>query len=65
MIVNGERVILTGKAEYIFVDIFNVIDFDLTVSKGRSIVTRVNGTDAAYMQKLNNGDVIEIYWEEN
>ena len=65
VIVNGERVILTGKAEYIFVDIFNVIDFDLTVSKGRSIVTRVNGTDAAYMQKLNNGDVIEIYWEEN
>ncbi len=65
VIVNGERVILTGKAEYIFVDIFNVIDFDLTVSKGRSIVTKVNGTDAAYMQKLNNGDVIEIYWEEN
>ena len=45
-------------------DLFDAITFDLNASNGRAIVTTVNGEDASYMQKLNNGDVIEIYWEE-
>ena len=62
--VNGNEILLTGKREYIFVDLFDAITFDLNASNGRAIVTTVNGEDASYMQKLNNGDVIEIYWEE-
>lgn len=62
--VNGSTVKLTGKENYIFVDIFDFIDFDLTASKGRLIVIKVNGEYAEYTRPLNNGDVIEIYWEE-
>ena len=62
--VNGNEILLTGKREYNFVDLFDAITFDLNASNGRAIVTTVNGEDASYMQKLNNGDVIEIYWEE-
>lgn len=64
VVVNGNEIVLTGKREYIFVDLFDAITFDLNASNGRAIVTTVNGDDASYMQKLNHGDVIEIYWEE-
>ncbi|MBQ6442065.1 MAG: rod shape-determining protein [Lachnospiraceae bacterium] len=62
--VNGEEYRLDGKMDYVFVDIFNVIDFDLNESRGRAIVTTVNGENAQYTQKLNDGDKIEIYWKE-
>lgn len=65
VIINGEDVELTGKKEYIFVDIFDFITFDLHASMGRSIVTKVNGLDASYSQQLSAGDRIELYWEEN
>ncbi|MBO5373371.1 MAG: rod shape-determining protein [Lachnospiraceae bacterium] len=64
VMVNGVPTELTGKKGYIFVDIFEVIDFDLSASKGRSIVTKVNGKNAEYMQPLNQGDNIQVYWEE-
>lgn len=64
VVVNGNDIVLTGKREYIFVDLFDAITFDLNASNGRAIVTTVNGEDASYMQKLNSGDVVEIYWEE-
>lgn len=62
--VNGEEYRLDGKMDYVFVDIFNVIDFDLNESRGRAIVTTVNGENAQYTQKLNDGDKIEVYWKE-
>ena len=62
--VNGEPVVMTGKSEYIFVDIFDHINFDLQDSKGRGIVTQVNGASPDYMQALSDGDKIEIYWKE-
>lgn len=55
---------LTGKMDYIFVDIFDFIDFDLADSRGRAIVTTVNGDSAGYMQPLYSGDEVEIYWKE-
>lgn len=64
VLVNGIPTRLTGKDNYIFVDVFDVISFDLSASNGRSIVTKVNGENAEYMQALNSGDIIEIYWEE-
>lgn len=62
--VNGEPVDLKGKLDYIFVDIFDYIDFDLSDSRGRAIVTRVNGENTGYMQPLYSGDEVEIYWKE-
>ena len=63
VIVNKLPVTLTGKASYVFVDVFSFIDFDLKASGGRSIVTLLNGRNAEYMEPLNSGDVIDIYWE--
>ncbi len=60
--VNGENISLSGKEEYIFVDIFNYIDFDTNAGGGRPIITEINGTNCAYTQPLNHGDIIKIAW---
>jgi len=62
VIVNGRNVLLTGKSAYVFVDVFEFIDFDLTSAKGRQIVTEINGRTAQFMEPLNSGDVIRICW---
>ncbi len=63
--VNGETITLKNKKEFIFVDIFEYIQFDLSQSKGRMLKTEVNGQAAQYTQLLNRGDKIDIYWKEN
>ena len=62
--VNGNPVTLTGKYYYIFIDVFDYIDFDLNDPKGKSIVTMHNGVNAKYMEPLNDGDTLEIYWKD-
>lgn len=62
--VNGRYIIMQGKSSYVFVDVFDYIDFDLSKPQGKSIVTKLNGNNAQYMQELGNGDMIEIYWRE-
>ena len=62
--VNNEEITLTGREDYMFVDIFDKIDFDVNDSRGRSVVTTINGESAAYTQLLKNGDRIEVYWKE-
>lgn len=63
VIVNRIPVTLTGKVNYVFVDVFSFIEFDLSKPAGRNIVTRLNGRNAEYMEPLKEGDVLEIYWE--
>ena len=60
--VNKKPVILEGKSKYVFVDIFDKIDFDLSKPKG-NIVTTKNGQEAEYMEEIHDGDVIEVFWE--
>ena len=62
--VNGEPVRMTGKDEYIFVDIFDRITFDLNAGRGRAIATILNGRDALFTEQLRNGDKVELYWKE-
>ena len=63
LFINGEeKLIEYSKEEFIFVDIFEYIDFDLTVPKGK-LVLKVNGQDAEYMAKIYDGDRIEIFWD--
>lgn len=64
VVVNGKYILLKGKPSYVFVDVFDYIDFDLSKPLGKSIVTKLNGNNAQYMQRLGNGDTIEIYWRE-
>ena len=64
VMVNQEQIRLSGKKSYIFVDVFEYIDFDLSKPQGSGIVTTLNGRDAQYMEKIKSGDVIEIYWKD-
>ncbi len=63
VVVNQQPVTLQGKSAYVFVDVFDYIDFNLGDSRGRSIVTLLNGRPAQYMEPLHRGDVIHIYWQ--
>ena len=63
--VNNTPVMLTGKSEYIFVDIFDYYEFDLKAGGGRGIITQLNGEDAPYVAVLKNGDQIKLAWKEN
>ena len=63
VIVNKEKVYLKNKQSYIFVDIFNFIDFDLTKMYGTEVVLKLNGKEAAYTDVLKEGDEIEVYWK--
>ena len=62
--VNGKSMMLSGKTEYIFVDIFNLIDFDPNASNGRTVVTRINGEDCGFATVLKAGDEVEVFWKE-
>lgn len=64
VVVNRTPIRLSGKANYVFVDVFDNIDFDLTRPKGKSIVTTLNGRAAQYMEEIFDGDIIEIYWQD-
>ena len=64
LVVNGRKIIIKeNKTQYIFVDVFNYIDFDLTKPKG-SIILKLNGHQAAFTDKIMTGDEIEIYWQK-
>lgn len=63
--VNGEKILLSGKETYIYVDIFDRITFDLQAGGGRAIATLINGRDAQFSEEIKEGDKIELYWKEN
>ncbi len=62
VLINGEAVLLLGKQRYIFVDIFDYIEFDRSQVKGKLVVKK-NGENASYFDELKEKDVLEIYWE--
>ena len=51
------------KTDYLFIDLFNFIDFDLTSPKG-IIMLKLNENDANYTDKIKSGDKIRIFWKE-
>ena len=65
VIVNNQPVRMTGKDNYIYVDVFNYIDFDRSTPHGTSVATKINGRDAEFVEQLHNGDRLEIYWRND
>lgn len=64
IIVNGEsKSIRSENSQFIFVDIFNYLDFDLSNPKG-NIVLKLNGKNAGFTDVIKPGDVIDIYWDK-
>lgn len=62
VIVNDEKVYLKNKQQYIFIDVFDFIEFDLTRAKG-NLILMLNNNKAGYHDKLKQGDEIIIRWE--
>lgn len=60
--VNGNECILKNKEQYIFVDVFNHIDFDTSTVKG-NLKLLLNGKNASYTDRLKENDEIRIFWE--
>ena len=63
IIVNQQPVKLTGKKEYILVDLFQFYAFDLSSPKG-NIVLKLNGAPGDYTGRIKDGDIVELYWEK-
>lgn len=64
VIVNGKSVHMEGNGpNFIFIDIFNYIEFDMKNNKG-NVVLKLNGRKASYTDVINENDVIDIYWEK-
>jgi cell division ATPase FtsA len=62
--VNGKETnICKESGHFIFVDVFNHIDFDRTKSKG-SLILKLNGRRANYTDPILEGDQIEVFWNE-
>lgn len=62
--VNKNKVVLKGKDNYVFVDVFDYIDFDLSKPQGGGIATMLNGQKAEFLENLKDGDIIDIYWKD-
>lgn len=63
LIVNGEEKNFSyTEEEFVFVNIFSYIDFDLSKPKGK-LVLKVNNREAQYMEALESNDKVEVYWE--
>ena len=61
---NNTPVVLSGKESYTFVDILDFYPFDLTAMHGRRLVTNVDGVHAEFIQPIQDGAVIDLYWEK-
>ncbi len=64
VILNGKSTtLLTNKSQFLFVDVFNNIDIDVRNIKG-AISMLLNGNKANFTDVVNDGDKIEIHWDE-
>ncbi len=62
IVVNGKKMTLSGKKEYIFVDIYNLINFDPSEGNGRPLIIKINGQKCGYADELRANDEVECYW---
>lgn len=61
--VNDEIVLLTGKESYIFVDIFDFVQFERNVVKGKLILL-LNNKSAGYYDALKDNDQVIMKWDD-
>ncbi len=62
IIVNKQPVKLSGKKDYIFVDVFDFYPFDLTKVLGSELVITLNGEKSDFTAPLKDSDIVELYW---
>jgi hypothetical protein len=59
---NKKNYTLSGKSSYVFVEIFDKMNFDTKTMGGTELVMMLNGKKAEHFDELHNGDQIEIFW---
>src|SRR5690606_37661457 len=59
VIFNNKKLTLSHKKDYIIIDVFNYVDYDLSNVKGKVNLT-LNGENVGYTAKIKDGDVIEL-----
>lgn len=62
VLINNNLVKLKGKEKYVFIDIFDYIDFDLTRVHGK-LVLDLNDSHAEFHDEIKTGDKIKVAWE--
>ncbi len=62
--VNDTTVELTGKKNYVLVDILDVYPFDASLATQKTLVLTINGNTAEFTSKLAKGDRIQLFWRE-
>ncbi len=63
IMVNDKKITIEKETNrFIFVDVFDYIDFDRSEVKG-DLCLKLNGEPAEYMKGLKSGDSLDIYWE--
>lgn len=65
ILVNDTPVELKNKENYTFVDIFDFYPFDTSQLGGDKLITKINGRDCTYFDRLEDGDSAELYWLNN
>ena len=64
VVVNGSPITLRGKASYVYVDVFDYIDFDLKHPRAPALKLCWHGQSAEYLKEIFDGDVIDIRWKD-
>ncbi len=64
VLVNDTDVVLSGKTEYLFVDVLDFYPFDTRVAKGSEVIMQVNGLPKTFADPIQDGDRIDLYWKE-
>lgn len=63
--VNGESIVLKGKANYVLVDILDVYPIDTAVAHGDRMEIKVNGVDCDFTHPIRSGDNVVLRWVED
>ncbi len=60
--INGKKMVLKGKRDYIFVDVYNLINFDPNEGAGRPLIIKINGEKCGFSDSLHANDEVEVRW---
>ncbi|MBO7336882.1 MAG: rod shape-determining protein, partial [Lachnospiraceae bacterium] len=60
--INGRNYVLRGKDTYHFVDVIDVIGFNINQPEGTDVLKTINKRSADFADPIKAGDVIELKW---
>ena len=55
---------MSGKKDYLLVDILDYYPFDTSVAGGNRLIITINDEPATFMSPVAEGDIVRIYWAD-